>query len=92
MGYDCGKRKKEPESYKSPVEKTAETAHLLHLGIFSRDIILRGMMKRIKSDKALTTAELTSSAGELIHLPGLKGFQIFSRGIHWRMRDIMQAT
>lgn len=49
-------------------------------------------MRIIKSDKVLITAELIISAGALIHLPGIVGFQIFSRGIHWRMRSMMKAT
>ena len=49
-------------------------------------------MKRTKSEKILTTPEAMISVVELIRLPGIEGFQIFSRGIHWRMADIMQVT
>ena len=49
-------------------------------------------MRIIKSDKVLIAAELIISTGTLIHLPGIEGCRIFSRGIHWRMRSMMQAT
>lgn len=49
-------------------------------------------MKRTKSDKVLTTPEAMISVVELIHLPGIEGSQIFSRGMHWRMADVMQVT
>ena len=82
----------QPVTHKSPVEKIAETAHFLRLGICSRTILLRGMIKSTKSDMMFTTAEVMIAAAELIHVPGTEGFQIFSRGMHSRAPTTMQAT
>ena len=83
---------REEVSYNKPVANTADIPHFLRFEICNCQTLLMGRNRRMKSATELNTADARIPAAELIHRPGIKGFQIFSRGTQARARNIKQAA
>lgn len=76
-------------THNAPAPNTIVTATLSAFLIWSLQVMTNGISSKTKSIKAFPTAEVKTNAPVSMQCPGVQGFQIFSRGIHSKIRAIM---
>lgn len=69
-----------------------EIAPFLLLEIWSCQILVIGNKSMTKSIMTFSEAEAMTVACTLRQVPGTFGFQIFSRGVHWKIRRKKQIV